>query len=225
MLVEVGERRLKVIGEALLERRPDFLISLSTSPTGRTGLHWTGTGSASSSRRSSRRRAIEDGYSRHGSIPLQRRIEQRPGLKFEPIVESLPARFFHCFQAVEDLRSALLSAEQSVGIGFTRDGDLICISAAGSSIWEVPKAGGGMSLINSDLASFLEIMAVSEELISGCEYLDDGADEEMDEDYVQRWVAVSEAIRERIASMDPPSLAAGSYWADFLSDVANGDYG
>ncbi|MBC6471369.1 SUKH-4 family immunity protein [Actinomadura alba] len=135
-----------------------------------------------------------------------------------------PVRFFYYFTAADNL---LLIAADSVGdclrFGFTRDGNMVCVSAVDSSVWEVPvNETGGESLINSSIDSFLEIMAICEDLISRHERADDEG--ELGEEHIERWIETSESICRRIEEIDPSSLFAGSYWSDFLSDVANGDY-
>lgn len=153
------------------------------------------------------------------------RSEIEPRVRSELLARVIPARFFYYFEAAEDLLPVRVgSVDNFVRFGSTRDGSMVCISAADMSIWELStKVGIGRSLVNSSLDSFLRVMAICEEWISGHERVDDD-EEELGEEFIERWVETSEAIRDRVERIDPECLFEGSYWSDFLSDVANGDY-
>jgi hypothetical protein len=132
----------------------------------------------------------------------------------------IPARFFYYFTATD----TLVPVGGLICFGLTRDQDMVCLEKVDSSVWEVSsRSDGAHSLINSNLDAFLEIMAICEEVISGHERVNDD-EQELEEEFIERWIETSNDLRGRIAIIDPPSLFDGSYWSDFLSDVANGDY-
>ncbi|WP_146087638.1 SUKH-4 family immunity protein [Thermomonospora echinospora] len=151
-------------------------------------------------------------------------VEQQDRRIFES--RMLPIRFFHYFEMAGSLEYlSVESVRDFICFGFTRSRDLVCLSIVDSSIWEVTPVGTGFdkSFINSTLDGFLDVMVVCEDMISGHAREDDD-EVELAEEYIERWIATSESIHDRISQIDSRALFPGSYWSDFLSDVANGDY-
>jgi hypothetical protein len=70
------------------------------------------------------------------------------------------------------------------------------------------------SMVNANLEAFLEFMGQCEDRYPY--YTDEG---DLDDS-----IEASDRLRSELSEIDPGALREGSYWSDFLSDVAIGDY-
>jgi hypothetical protein len=128
----------------------------------------------------------------------------------------VPTRFFYWFKTDGTVTRQIDSAGRVlVRFGLARSDEYICLTLDDLSIVEVvPADSSVISLVNTDLDKFLDSMAFCE---TRYPYY-------TDQDDVDVTIAVSTALRDGLAKIDPRALLPGSYWSNFLADVANGDY-
>lgn len=129
---------------------------------------------------------------------------------------SIPARFFFYFRSdgtVETFEGG--SGQALVRFGYTRDNEYICLAAGDLNVLEVlPRDNSVISLAGSGLDQFLELMAACE----------DRYPYYTDEDDIETSIEAASSLERELSAIDPEAISPGSYWSNFLSDVANGDY-
>lgn len=127
-----------------------------------------------------------------------------------------PTRFFYWFStdgSVDHLVDP--TGREFVRFGSNRSDRFVCLALDNLSVLDIrPNDLTVRSLINSDFNKFLDFMATLE---ARYPYY-------TDEDEIETMIEASRALREELAEIDSDALAPGTYWSDFLSDVANGDY-
>jgi hypothetical protein len=128
---------------------------------------------------------------------------------------SIPARFFSYFRSngtVEAIRDG--SGRKLVRFGYTRDNEYICLAAGDLTVLEVlPRDNSAISLAGSGLDQFLDLMAACEDRYPY--YTDEGD--------IETSIEVASSLKRELSAIDPEAISPGSYWSNFLSDVANGD--
>lgn len=126
----------------------------------------------------------------------------------------LPRRFFHYFTTDGVLRP-IDSGTGIIGFGYSIAGDHVALdTGSGRVVLVRAKTGFIFSVINSSLGSFVDFLQVCE---SRYPYYPDKVgfdDAEL----------AAEALQGQLADIDPVALDPGTYWSDFISDVANGIY-
>ena len=126
----------------------------------------------------------------------------------------LPQRFFHYF-TTDGLLRPLDHGTGIIRFGYSISGDYIAVdSASGRVVLANAKTSSISSVVNSSLANFIDFLQVCESRYPY--YADEG---DLDDS-----IQAAEALRNELASIDPAALEPGTYWSDFLSDVAIGDY-
>jgi hypothetical protein len=128
----------------------------------------------------------------------------------------IPTRFFFYFRSdgtVETVHGG--SGRTFVRFGYTRDKEYICLAGDDLTVVEIsPRDNSVISLAGSSLGQFLDIMA----------FCEDRYPYYTDEDDIDTTIEASSSLRRNLSAIDSEALSPGSYWSNFLSDVANGDY-
>jgi len=128
---------------------------------------------------------------------------------------TLPRRFFNYFVTDGILRPLGGEGSHLTGIGYTRTGNDIAIRGDTGQVVLVRKGSFEIaSMVNTNLEAFLEFMGLCEDRYPY--YTDEG---DLDDS-----IEASDGLRSELNEIDPGALGQGSYWSDFLSDVAIGDY-
>jgi SUKH-4 immunity protein len=128
---------------------------------------------------------------------------------------TLPRRFFNYFVTDGILRPLEGGGGHLAGIGYTRTGDDIAIRGDTGQVVLVRKDSFEIaSMVNTNLEAFCEFMGLCEDRYPY--YTDEG---DLDDS-----IEASDGLRSELSGIDPAALREGSYWSDFLSDVAIGDY-
>lgn len=129
----------------------------------------------------------------------------------------IPAEFFHYFRsdgAAEQISSP--DGRHLTRIGFTRSGDYVAVDDDNLTVLQLrPVDLAVSSVINTTLESFAEFLAICEDEYPY--YTDDDSGFEACE-------AAADNLRSVLMRIDARALDPGTYWSDFLADVANGDY-
>jgi hypothetical protein len=129
---------------------------------------------------------------------------------------SVPTRFFYWFKTDGTVtRQVDPSGRVLVRFGLTRSDEYICLVLDDLSIVEAAATDSSViSLVNTDLDKFLDFMA----------FCEDRYPYYTEQDDIDVTIAASSSLRDGLTQMDPNAFLPGSYWCNFLADVANGDY-
>ncbi|MGX4736166.1 SUKH-4 family immunity protein [Kitasatospora griseola] len=129
-----------------------------------------------------------------------------------------PTRFFHYFRADPAIeRMSDSEGHELTRVGFSLSGDYIVVGSTDGRVLQVDSVDvHTVSVVNSSLNAFADFMSLCEERYP---YYSDSGEGDFEVS-----IAASEQLREELTPLDPGALAPGTYWSDFLSDVANGDY-
>jgi hypothetical protein len=126
----------------------------------------------------------------------------------------LPRRFFHYFTTDGVLRP-IDSGTGIIGFGYSIVGDHVALDTGNGRVVLVrAKTRCIFSVVNSSLANFVDFLQVCE---SRYPYYPEKVGFDDSE-------LAAEAIEGQLADIDPVALDPGTYWSDFISDVANGIY-
>ncbi|MFC1429409.1 SUKH-4 family immunity protein [Streptacidiphilus sp. N1-3] len=130
----------------------------------------------------------------------------------------IPTRFFHYFRADPAIERVPDSEGRDLTrIGFSLSGDYIVVGSKDGNLLQVDSVDlHTVSVVNSSLNAFVAFMSLCEERYP---YYSDAGEGDFEVS-----IAASEQLGEELTPLDPGALVPGTYWSDFLSDVANGDY-
>jgi hypothetical protein len=128
---------------------------------------------------------------------------------------TLPRRFFYYFTTDGDLRPLGGGETRLTGIGYASTGDDIAVDGdTGQVVLVCRGTSEGASLINTSLDAFVNFLRLCEDRYPY--YTDEG---DLDDS-----IEAASSLRSELVGIDPDALRQGSYWSDFLSGVAMGDY-
>lgn len=152
----------------------------------------------------------------HGGVVVNDLADRSIPRNLRGVGSHLPSRFFHYFMTAEAFHSLGRSGRAGlVEIGRSRSGDLVAVEEnTGKVVLADPENLRVSSVINVNLEAFIRFMEICEDRYPY--YSDEG---DLDES-----IEFAMSLRDELTLVDPDALSPGSYWSDFISDVANGDY-
>jgi hypothetical protein len=135
----------------------------------------------------------------------------------------LPLRFFHYFMTDGSAELMKSSAGRPVlRFGFSRGSDVICLALDDLSVVELTSRDNSIvSFVNTSMEKLIDFLGLCEDRYP---YYPAAEDEDEDEGDFLVSMQAADRLRAELLPIDEPALAPGTYWSDFLSDVANGDY-